>query len=112
MMREPPAPFSPLAAAMTSIRPQPHQNHHRDDDRKPPVCARSRPGGEQTTTAYAMIALRHVARRSQALDTRISQLEAEIRLPLREGEHGPAAKGVGPTMTNPSEPLRVDRLND
>ena len=43
------------------------------------VCARWRPGPEQTTTAYAKMALRHLARRYQTLDTEITQLDVEIR---------------------------------
>ena len=61
------------------------------------VCARWRPGGEQTTTAYAKMALRHLARRYQALDTEIAQLDVEIR--RLSAEANPAllaAKGVGP----------------
>ena len=61
------------------------------------VCARWRPGREQTTTAYAKMALRHLARRYQALDTEIAQLDVEIR--RLSAEANPAllaAKGVGP----------------
>ena len=61
------------------------------------VCARWRPGEEQTTAAYAKMALRHLARRYQALDTEIAQLEAEIRrLCAKANPALLAAKGVGP----------------
>ena len=43
------------------------------------VCARWRPGGEQTTTAYAKMALRYLARRYRALEEEITQLDVEIR---------------------------------
>ena len=43
------------------------------------ACARWRPGPEQTTTAYAKMALRHLARRYQTLTTEIAELEIEIR---------------------------------
>jgi len=61
------------------------------------VCARLRPGNEQTTVAYAKKALRHLARRYQALDAEINQLEAEIRRLCAQAN--PAllgAEGVGP----------------
>ena len=61
------------------------------------VCARWRPGAEQTTTAYAKMALRHLARRYQALDTEIAQLNIEIRrLCAKANPALLAAKGVGP----------------
>ena len=55
------------------------------------------PEREQTTAAYAKMALRHLARRYQALDTEIAQLEAEIRrLCAKANPALLAAKGVGP----------------
>ena len=61
------------------------------------VCARWRPGAEQTTTAYAKMALRHLARRYQALDTEIVQLEIEIRrLCAKANPALLATEGVGP----------------
>jgi transposase len=61
------------------------------------VCARWRPGPEQTTAAYAKMALRHLARRYQSLDTEIAQLDIEIRrLSAKANPALLAAKGVGP----------------
>lgn len=61
------------------------------------VCARLRPGGAQTTVAYAKKALRHLARRYRALDTEIAQLNADIRRLCAEANPALlAAKGVGP----------------
>ena len=61
------------------------------------VCARWRPGPEQTTTAYAKMALRHLARRYQALDTEIAELKIEIRrLCAKANPALLAATGVGP----------------
>ncbi len=61
------------------------------------VCARWRPGEAQTTAAYAKKALQHLARRYQALDTEIGELEADIRrLCARANPALLAAKGVGP----------------
>ena len=61
------------------------------------VCARWRPGEAQTTVAYAKKALRHLARRYQALDTEIGELEADIRrLCARANPALLAAPGVGP----------------
>ena len=61
------------------------------------VCVRWRPGPEQTTTAYAKMALRHLARRYRALDAEIDELEAEIRrLCARVNPALLAAEGVGP----------------
>ena len=61
------------------------------------VCARWRPGGEQTTAAYAKMALRHLARRYQTLNTEIAQLEAEIRCLCAQANPALlATKGVGP----------------
>ena len=61
------------------------------------VCARWRPGGEQTTTAYAKKVLRHLARRYRALNAEIAQLEGDIRsLCARANPALLAANGVGP----------------
>ena len=61
------------------------------------VCARWRPGQAETTVAYAKKALRHLARRYQALDAEINQLEADIRRLCAEANPALlAAKGVGP----------------
>ena len=61
------------------------------------VCARWRPGQAQTTTAYAKMALRYLARRYQSLDTEITQLDVEIRRLCAEANPALlAAKGVGP----------------
>ena len=61
------------------------------------VCARWRPGQAQTTTAYAKMALRYLARRYQSLDTEITQLDIEIRRLCAEANPALlAAKGVGP----------------
>lgn len=61
------------------------------------VCARWRPGEAQTTTAYAKKTLQHLARRYQALDTEIGELEADIRLLCARANPALlAAKGVGP----------------
>ena len=61
------------------------------------VCARWRPGQAQTTTAYAKMALRHLARRYQSLDTEITQLDVQIRhLCAKANPALLGAKGVGP----------------
>ncbi len=61
------------------------------------VCARWRPGPEQTTAAYAKMALRYLARRYQALDTEIAELKIEIRRLCAEANPALlATKGVGP----------------
>ena len=61
------------------------------------VCARWRPGQAQTTAAYAKRALRHLARRYEALDAEINQLDTEIRgLCAKANPALLAAKGVGP----------------
>ena len=61
------------------------------------VCARWRPGEAQTTAAYAKRALRHLARRYQALDAEIGELDVEIRrLCARANPALLAANGVGP----------------
>ncbi|MDE0289919.1 MAG: IS110 family transposase [bacterium] len=61
------------------------------------VCARWRPSEAQTTAAYAKKALRHLARRYEALDAEITQLEADIRRLCAEANPALlAAKGVGP----------------
>ena len=61
------------------------------------VCARWRPGPEQTTTAYAKMALRYLARRYRTLDTEIAELKIEIRRLCAEANPALlAAKGVGP----------------
>ena len=61
------------------------------------TCARWRPGQAQTTAAYAKKTLRHLARRYQALDAEIAQLEADIRRLCAEANPALlAAKGVGP----------------
>ncbi len=79
----------------------PEQVKHRLKGLKPKarvgVCARWRPGRAQTTTAYAKTALRHPARRYQALDTEIGELDDEIRRLCAEANPAlPGAKGVGP----------------
>ena len=43
------------------------------------VCARFRPATAQTTTAYAKMALGHLARRYQNLNTEITQVDKQIR---------------------------------
>ena len=61
------------------------------------ICARWRPGGEQTTIAYAKRALRRLARRYQALDREVDELDVEIRRLCAQAN--PAllgAAGVGP----------------
>ena len=61
------------------------------------VCARWRPGQEQTTAAYAKKTLRHLARRYQALDAEIDELDVEIRRLCAEANPALlAAEGVGP----------------
>ena len=61
------------------------------------VCARWRPSQAQTTTAYAKVALRHLARRYQSLDTEIAQLDVQIRrLCAKANPALLGAKGVGP----------------
>ena len=61
------------------------------------VCARWRPEQAQTTAAYAKMALRHLARRYQSLDTEIAQLDTQIRRLCAEANPAPlAATGVGP----------------
>ena len=61
------------------------------------VCARFRPGTDHTTTAYAKRALRHLARRYQTLDTKIGELDTEIRgLCAKANPALLAAEGVGP----------------
>ncbi len=61
------------------------------------VCASFRPGTDHTTTAYAKRALRRLARRYRALDTEITQLEAQIRrLCAKANPALLAAKGIGP----------------
>ena len=61
------------------------------------VCARWRPGQAQTTVAYAKKTLRHLARRYQALDVEITQLEADIRRLCAEANPALlATEGVGP----------------
>ena len=61
------------------------------------VCARRRPSEAQTTTAYAKKVLRHLARRYQTLDTKITQLEGDIRrLCAKANPALLAATGVGP----------------
>ena len=61
------------------------------------VCARFRPGTDHTTTTYAKRALRRLARRYQALDAEIDELDVEIRRLCAQAN--PAllgAEGVGP----------------
>ena len=61
------------------------------------VCAAFRPGTDHTTTTYAKRALRRLARRYQALDTEIDELDVEIRRLC--AQTNPAllgAAGVGP----------------
>ena len=61
------------------------------------TCARFRPGTDHTTTAYAKRALQHLARRYQALDVEIAQLEAEIRRLCAQANPALlATEGVGP----------------
>ena len=61
------------------------------------VCARWRPGKAQTTVAYAKKALRHLARRYEALDAEIGELEADIRRLCAQANPALlAAPGVGP----------------
>ena len=61
------------------------------------VCARLRPGKAQTTVAYAKKALRHLARRYEALDAEIGELEADIRRLCAQANPALlAAPGVGP----------------
>ena len=55
------------------------------------VCARWRPEQAQTTTAYAKMALRYLARRYQALDTEIAELKIEIRRLCAEANPAPLA---------------------
>ena len=61
------------------------------------VCAAFRPGTDHTTTTYAKRALRRLARRYQALDREVAQLDVEIRRLCAQAN--PAllgAAGVGP----------------
>ena len=61
------------------------------------VCARWRPGGEQTTAVYAKRVLRRLARRYRALDTEIDELDVEIRRLCAQANPALlAAAGVGP----------------
>lgn len=61
------------------------------------VCARWRPGEAQTTVAYAKRTLRHLARRYQALDAEIDELDVEIRRLCAQANPALlAAAGVGP----------------
>ena len=61
------------------------------------VCARWRPGTDRTTAGYAKRTLRHLARRYQALDAEIAQLDVEIRhLCAQANPALLATKGVGP----------------
>ena len=61
------------------------------------TCARWRPGEEQTTVAYAKKTLRHLARRYEALDAEIAQLDEDIlRLCAQANPALLAAPGVGP----------------
>ena len=60
------------------------------------VCAAFRPSGD-SSTSYAKMALRHLARRYQTLDTEIDELDVEIRrLCAKANPALLAAKGVGP----------------
>ena len=61
------------------------------------VCARWRLGRAKTTTVYAKMALRHLARRYQSPDMEIDELDAEIRRLCAEANPALlAAKGVCP----------------
>ena len=61
------------------------------------VCARFRPATAQTTTAYAKMALGHLARRYQNLNTEITQVDKQIRgLCAQANPALLAASGVGP----------------
>jgi len=61
------------------------------------TCGRWRPGQAQTTAAYAKKALRHLARRYQALDAEVDELDVEIRRLCSEANPALlAAPGVGP----------------
>ena len=61
------------------------------------ICPRFRPGTAQTTIAYAKRALRHRARRYQALNGEIAELDTQIRvLCARTNPALLAAPGVGP----------------
>ena len=61
------------------------------------VCARFRPATAQTTTAYAKMALRHLARRYQNLNTEITQVDKQIRgLCAHTNPALLTASGVGP----------------
>ena len=61
------------------------------------VCAAFRPGTDHTTNNYAKRALRRLARRYQALDTEIDELDTEIRRLCAQANPALlAAEGVGP----------------
>ena len=61
------------------------------------VCSRWRPGQAQTTVACAKKTLRHLARRYEALDAEITQLDEDIRrLCAKANPALLAAPGVGP----------------
>jgi len=61
------------------------------------TCARWRPGQAQTTAAYAKKTLRHLARRYQALDAEIDELDEDIRRLCSEANPALlATPGVGP----------------
>ena len=61
------------------------------------VCAAFRPGTDHTTTTYAKRALRRLARRYQALDREVAQLDVEIRdLCAQANPALLGAAGVGP----------------
>ena len=62
------------------------------------VCARFRPATAQTTTAYAKMALRHLARRYQNLNTEITQVDKQIRGLCA---HGPTRRCSPPTKLGP-----------
>ena len=85
------------ALVVTAPEPLKHQLKGMNLKARVKTCARFRPGTDHTTTAYAKRALQHLARRYQALDVEIAQLEAEIRRLCAQANPALlATEGVGP----------------
>ena len=85
------------ALVVTAPEPLKHQLKGMNLKAQVKTCARFRPGTDHTTTAYAKRALRRLARRYQALDTEIGELDTEIRrLCARANPALLATAGVGP----------------
>ena len=85
------------ALVVTAPEPLKHQLKGMNLKHGSKPVARFRPGTDHTTTAYAKRALQHLARRYQALDVEIAQLEAEIRRLCAQANPALlATEGVGP----------------